>query len=46
MAVLEGIEDGTIDAIASDHTRRDQRFKEIAFRPSAFGVVGLETLCA
>ena len=44
LAVLEGIEDGTIDAIASDHTPRDQDSKRLPFDQAAFGVVGLETL--
>jgi len=44
IAVLEGIEDGTIDAIASDHTPRDQDSKRLPFDQAAFGVVGLETL--
>ena len=44
VAVLEGIEDGTIDAIASDHTPRDQDSKRLPFDQAAFGVVGLETL--
>ncbi|MBH66828.1 MAG: dihydroorotase [Rhodospirillaceae bacterium] len=43
-AVLNGIEDGTIDAIASDHTPRDQDSKRLPFSQAAFGVVGLETL--
>lgn len=43
-AVLEAIEDGTIDAIASDHTPRDQDSKRLPFTQAAYGVVGLETL--
>ena len=43
-AVLAGLADGTIDAIASDHTPRDQDSKRLPFNQAAHGVVGLETL--
>ncbi|HEV7371384.1 dihydroorotase [Arenibaculum sp.] len=43
-AVVEGIADGTIDAIASDHTPQDQDSKRVPFASAAFGIIGLETL--
>ena len=43
-AVVEGLADGTIDAVASDHTPSDQDSKRLPFSQAEFGVVGLETL--
>jgi dihydroorotase len=43
-AVVEGLADGTIDAIASDHTPHDQDSKRVPFASASFGVIGLETL--
>ena len=43
-AVVEGLRDGTIDAIASDHAPWDQDSKRLPFSSAAFGIVGLETL--
>lgn len=43
-AVVEGLADGTIDIVASDHTPHDQDSKRLPFDDAAFGVVGLETL--
>lgn len=43
-AVIAGLADGTIDAIASDHTPQDQDGKRVPFAQAADGVVGLETL--
>ena len=43
-AVLAGLANGTIDAIVSDHTPRDQDSKRLPFNQAADGVVGLETL--
>jgi len=43
-AVVEGIKDGTIDVIASDHAPQDQDSKRLPFTQAEFGVVGLETL--
>ena len=45
-AVIEGLRDGTIDAIASDHAPQDQDSKRVPFAQAAFGIVGLETLLA
>ena len=43
-AVIEGLKDGTIDAIASDHAPHDQDSKRLPFVQAAFGMIGLETL--
>lgn len=43
-AVVAGLADGTIDAIASDHSPQDQDSKRLPFAQAAFGGVGLETL--
>ena len=43
-AVVEGLADGTIDAVASDHTPSDQDSKRLPFAQAEFGIVGLETL--
>ncbi|PWC32317.1 dihydroorotase [Azospirillum sp. TSO35-2] len=43
-AVVEGLADGTIDAIASDHVPQDQDQKRLPFAQAACGVIGLETL--
>ena len=43
-AVVEGLADGTIDAIASDHVPQDQDQKRLPFAQAAPGVIGMETL--
>ncbi|MGP1394343.1 MAG: dihydroorotase [Inquilinaceae bacterium] len=43
-AVVDGIADGTIDIIASDHCPQDQDSKRVPFAQAAPGVIGLETL--
>jgi dihydroorotase len=43
-ATVEGLADGTIDAIASDHAPHDQDSKRLPFPAAAAGIVGLETL--
>jgi len=40
----EGLREGTIDAIASDHWGQDQEAKRLPFAQADPGVVGLETL--
>jgi dihydroorotase len=44
MAVAQGLADGTIDCIASDHAPQDEDSKRLPFGEAAFGGVGLETL--
>jgi dihydroorotase len=45
-AVVDGLGDGTIDAIASDHTPRDEESKRLPFAQAASGGIGLNTLLA
>ncbi|MEW6034250.1 MAG: dihydroorotase [Chloroflexota bacterium] len=42
-ALLEGLRDGTIDAIATDHAPHAWEDKACEFGPAAFGVSGLDT---
>jgi dihydroorotase len=44
IAILEGLKDGTIDAIATDHAPHDQESKRVPLSQAAFGIVGLETM--
>jgi len=44
--VVQGIIDGTVDAIASDHAPHCQEEKEVEFDLAPFGVIGLETSVA
>ena len=43
LALLEGILDGTIDMIATDHAPHSEEEKSKGLEKSAFGIVGLET---
>ena len=43
-AMIEGLKDGTIDIIASDHAPHDQESKRVPMERAANGIVGLETL--
>ncbi|MDD2676881.1 MAG: dihydroorotase [Methylacidiphilaceae bacterium] len=45
-ALREGIVDGTIDFIASDHAPHCSFEKEVEFDRAPFGIVGLETMLA
>jgi dihydroorotase len=42
-AVLDGLRDGTIDCIATDHAPHTVDDKKVEYDQAAFGVVGLET---
>jgi dihydroorotase len=42
-AILEGLADGTLDAIASDHAPHSVLEKDVEFAAAAFGLIGLET---
>ena len=42
-AILEGIADGTIDAIATDHAPHHFDEKNVEFDLAPFGIIGLET---
>ncbi|MFH0991843.1 MAG: dihydroorotase [bacterium] len=43
MAIKEGLRDGTIDAIATDHAPHTIDEKEVEYTQAPFGIVGLET---
>ena len=45
-ALREGLKDGTIDAVATDHAPHSAAEKETGFAQAPFGVVGLETAVA
>ncbi len=45
-ALLEGLADGTIDFICSNHTPWDQEMKNVEFPFAEFGMIGLETAFA
>jgi dihydroorotase len=45
-ALIEGIRDGTIEAIATDHAPHAAYEKEVPFEEAPFGVTGLETAFA
>ena len=44
LAIIEGIQDGTIDAIASDHRARSKDTKVQPFSAASVGASGIETL--
>jgi len=44
IALIEGVKDGTIDIVCSDHTPEDSESKDIEFGNSAFGIIGTQTL--
>ena len=41
--IKEGLKDGTIDIIATDHAPHDLADKQVEFSNACFGIVGLET---
>jgi dihydroorotase len=43
-AVREGLRDGTIDAIVSDHAPHAAEEKQVEFSAAPFGVIGMESL--
>ncbi len=43
MAVIEGLQDGTIAVIATDHAPHTQTAKLVEFDHAPFGIIGLET---
>ncbi len=45
-ALLEGLRDGTIECIATDHAPHEPEEKEVPFEQAAMGVTGLETAFA
>jgi dihydroorotase len=42
-ALIAGLVDGTVDAIASDHAPHHRDEKDVSFDDAPFGIVGLET---
>ncbi len=42
-AVIEGLKDGTIDCIVTDHAPHAEYEKEVEFDAAPFGILGLET---
>jgi dihydroorotase len=44
LAIIEGLKDGTIDAIATDHAPHELESKRVPLASAAFGIVGLETM--
>jgi dihydroorotase len=46
IAVIEGLRDGTIDCIATDHAPHTVDDKKVEYDQAAFGIVGLETAVA
>lgn len=42
-AIIEGLRDGTIDCISTDHAPHTQAEKELEFAAAPFGMIGLET---
>lgn len=45
-AVIEGLMDGTIDVIATDHAPHDEASKRVPYTQAAFGISGIETSLA
>lgn len=45
-ALLEGLADGTVDAIATDHAPHESALKDVEFDRAPFGVLGFETALA
>jgi dihydroorotase len=45
-ALREGVKDGTVDAIVSDHRPEDREHKVLELGQAAFGIIGLETAFA
>lgn len=45
-ALLEGLADGTVDAVASDHAPHTPTQKQTDFESAPFGIIGLETALA
>ena len=46
LAIIEGLKDGTIDMIATDHAPHTEKEKALAFPQAPSGMIGLETALA
>ena len=44
--LIEGLVDGTVDAIATDHAPHEPASKEVEFDRAPFGITGFETALA
>ncbi len=45
-ALIEGLADGTVDAIATDHAPHEPAIKDVEFDKAPFGILGFETALA
>jgi dihydroorotase len=45
-ALVRGLNDGTIDAIVSQHTPHEVEFKNVEFEVAEYGIIGLQTALA
>jgi len=45
-ALIAGLEDGTVDAVSTDHAPHHEDEKAVDFNSAPFGVIGLETAAA
>jgi dihydroorotase len=45
-ALIEGLSDGTVDAMATDHAPHEAAIKEVEFDRAPFGITGFETALA
>lgn len=43
LAVIEGLKDGTLDCIVTDHAPHSKKDKEVEYNLAAFGMSGIET---
>jgi dihydroorotase len=43
LAVIEGLKDGTLDCIVTDHAPHSQKDKRVEYNLAAFGMSGIET---
>ncbi len=42
-AIIQGLADGTLDAVATDHAPHSEIEKKLEFERASFGIIGLET---
>ena len=43
-ALIAGLQDGTIDAIVSQHTPHEIEYKQVEFEIAAYGIIGFQTV--
>ncbi len=43
-ALIQGVKDGTVDAIVSQHTPHEVEFKNVEFEIASYGMTGLQTV--